>query len=838
MELERKYETRWLPLVVALALLLRLIRLGTWSYWQDEAHLIMKSENLAGVWRGDMVSNHPPLFTALGTLWRAIGLGNSEWTMRLMPALLGVGGVVAIFFVGKKLFDSRTGILAAFLLAISPFHIHHSQDLKEYILFPLTGTITVYLLYAAMEKNRWLLWASYALAAAASCYSDLFASLLLVAINVWALAQLPRLRDRIPGWVAGNVAGALLFLPQLQVMLLKAHNIFFECETWWVSTPTVWTLAFYLKAIAFGYSDHKPLFWIALLVYFLLGLVGIRFSLMQNRKAAGLLLLWFGFPVTFAYVFSHTVQGVFLLRALLPFAIPFMLWVALAVSRCPTSKWRSLAVAGLALLAVVPLYEQYQGTYPPLEFPHRPGVHPPLQYRQAADLIRSKWESDDIVVHSGTSSWLSLYHYLFAGTPYRDTPQYNAAADSAYIALIRDMYPVHKEVGIEKPGARVPLLQEIVSQWTPRKIQTIAKGQRRIWLLFTDFERAFLGGNSTRVWRWLDAHYRETFHETVGGMEVFLFEFAPGGMESTLAQRDEDDGVRALLTPRTAAADPYVKWLPDNHLHASSVESRRGSLLLQFEEEPCGATTRLTSDADTRSVFFAVSNRLDLPVQMRCEVVASDLLVNLAALYDSAPAGDVWQCGTTYEPRHPSVVYELTVAQAHLIGTEGTSLEGAIPIPPGTYASATYCLGMPGDTKYRRAALSLQVGSFELFEDRSPCESDVIRWAWLPTAPVSVPVKQQATDVRLTALGIDDGGESWADVGYTALYRIGLATQEESPSPRVPIWSADVELAAEEIWGRSIEMKATTRRIDVWVYEQEEGGHAHHIFRVFPEGGK
>ena len=99
------------------------------------------------------MSNHPPLFTVLLAAWRACGLGEDEWSIRLLPVLLGVAGIAALYLAGKRLFSERAGLMAAFLLAISPFHVLQSQDLKEYIVLPVTGTVAVVCLYEAVRRD-------------------------------------------------------------------------------------------------------------------------------------------------------------------------------------------------------------------------------------------------------------------------------------------------------------------------------------------------------------------------------------------------------------------------------------------------------------------------------------------------------------------------------------------------------------------------------------------------------------------------------------------------------------------------------------------------------------
>src|ERR1051325_11086307 len=86
-----------IALVLLLALALRLIRLGTFPYWHDEVHNLIASEDLRGlILHGNLISNHPPLPYILVAFWRAIGLGGSERSMRLLPVTFGVAAVAAV----------------------------------------------------------------------------------------------------------------------------------------------------------------------------------------------------------------------------------------------------------------------------------------------------------------------------------------------------------------------------------------------------------------------------------------------------------------------------------------------------------------------------------------------------------------------------------------------------------------------------------------------------------------------------------------------------------------------------------------------------------------------
>ncbi|MEA5583381.1 glycosyltransferase family 39 protein [Nodularia harveyana UHCC-0300] len=80
-------------------------------------------------------STHPPLFFCGMYRWLGwmIPLG-SEWVAKLrsLSALFGVGAIAAIYGINRIAFYPASGIIAAFIMAISPFAVYLSQEARHY----------------------------------------------------------------------------------------------------------------------------------------------------------------------------------------------------------------------------------------------------------------------------------------------------------------------------------------------------------------------------------------------------------------------------------------------------------------------------------------------------------------------------------------------------------------------------------------------------------------------------------------------------------------------------------------------------------------------------------
>ncbi len=113
-------------------LLLRFYNLGGNSLWLDEASTLMFArQSLAGIWESTAGGEfNPPLFYWLEHAM--LFFGESEFVLRLLPALLGVLTIPVVYFIGKEFRDQNVGLIAAALLAFSPFHIYYSQEARAY----------------------------------------------------------------------------------------------------------------------------------------------------------------------------------------------------------------------------------------------------------------------------------------------------------------------------------------------------------------------------------------------------------------------------------------------------------------------------------------------------------------------------------------------------------------------------------------------------------------------------------------------------------------------------------------------------------------------------------
>lgn len=143
--------------IVALAAVLRAYHLGYKSMWLDElnyARSAIGNGTLFGPF-GLSILDHPPAYLFITRL--VMFIGRDDWLMRLVPFLSSVAAVAALWALARTMFGALTGLLAAFVLAITPMHITYSQEAHSYGVYGLLSILTLWYLYRAAqaEADAW-----------------------------------------------------------------------------------------------------------------------------------------------------------------------------------------------------------------------------------------------------------------------------------------------------------------------------------------------------------------------------------------------------------------------------------------------------------------------------------------------------------------------------------------------------------------------------------------------------------------------------------------------------------------------------------------------------------
>lgn len=306
-----------LALLMALALILRLVGIGKESLWWDEytSHVYLNAPSLFDF----LILNRSldpltlPFYYTLEYLWTHY-IHDSVITLRLMSIAIGIATIPILYLLGRRMFGTWAGLTAAAMLAVSPTHIHHSQSIRMYVVFIFLSTVVIWSFILLLEKPRLSLWALHGIASLLLYWTHPFAGLVPAVMGAFLLL---RLTSRWSFFLRWTLLQCLLFAPT--VIYLSSVRFWPQNTTTdWLAPPSLGSLladifyddisAFHWQfrlghfaqehaALRMSFDTLTALLLAAALFYIVLSL--FRKKCQENarqREYAQLLLVWLFLP--------------------------------------------------------------------------------------------------------------------------------------------------------------------------------------------------------------------------------------------------------------------------------------------------------------------------------------------------------------------------------------------------------------------------------------------------------------------------------------------------------------------------------------------------------------
>jgi uncharacterized membrane protein len=440
------------------AFALRLIHLGRDSLWYDET----VSVHLAGQRAAELIAHttrdiHPPLYYLLLRGWLLLAgypTGHADPTghgLEFMAAFLSLSFGVLLVPLTWQLAQQLhlrhpVPLLSALLIAISPFGVWYSQEVRMYTLGAALGVVvllaTLPFLRSVASPGRLRRAALlYAVAAAAGMYTLYYFAFLLISLNVLVLVAFaanglarsgdwePSLRstpegrrdrperqgrerggNRLIVWLAAQAGALLLFLPWLPTAWRQATDP--PVPPWRTAPQLLDVLVESWAALSFGQSASLARFWPLLLLTLALVTLGIviaRRSPINNspftiHHSTILLVAAFGPPLLILLVSLAT--PLYHVRYLFTYSPAFSILLAMGLAalwrwRRPAGRWlASLALALLMLGSVLSLRVLW--TDPAFAAD---------DHRTAVRELAQRWRPGDLILANAGYTYTALLTY-------------------------------------------------------------------------------------------------------------------------------------------------------------------------------------------------------------------------------------------------------------------------------------------------------------------------------------------------------------------------------------------------------------------------------------------
>jgi len=402
--------------------LLRLYNLGGNSLWLDEAAtLTFARQTLAGIWESTAGGEfNPPLF-----YWLEHGMlvfGESEFVLRLLPALFGALTIPVVYLIGKEFRDRNAGLIAAALLAFSPFHIFYSQEARAYapMLFVFSLALLFYVRAGRSGETR--SWVLFGLFSAVAFWMHFYAIVPVAVLVLHALvARAGEIREDVRN-VKDSALALVVFFVATFPLLIVTVNLFLVRTA---SAPT-----FGMQGLDVVYqtlleaSGHSIGVLVPFLLLFLLGVAG---TWRVDRDGALLLAFMMVIPLAASLLLSSRMPMVpRYLIYLLPVYFIGIASAYPALCALVRERWAVAIFIAAAALVTVPFLSTYYA------------IPQKSDWRGfSAELGRMTGEGDLVVVLPPYTALPLDYYYSNA----TDGTIEIGAATEEDLAAIRDRYP-------------------------------------------------------------------------------------------------------------------------------------------------------------------------------------------------------------------------------------------------------------------------------------------------------------------------------------------------------------------------------------------------------------
>ncbi|MFV1917125.1 MAG: glycosyltransferase family 39 protein [Patescibacteria group bacterium] len=398
--MERLLKGRYIILILILGLILRLVSINQ-SLWLDEAigALVVKEQSYTQIATTFPLSdNHPPLYYLTLKAWADI-FGYSELSLRFPSIIFGLGTVLLVYLIGKKIMPGKKGRfpeIAALLLATSQFHIYYSQEARMYVMAGFFASLAVFsFLFLSQKSGKKtvspLWWALFSLSLAAIIFTDYVPIFLLPIFWVWTLYKKPNGKWWV-NFVLAHLPLVLLGIFWLPTLIHQA-----ERGRWLLSTLPAW------REVAGGASfKQAALVWMKFslgritfankVFYYSLVILGsIPFAIAGvaawvKRKRIEIFWMWLLVPLILGFTTSFIFPVFIYFR--FTYVIPaFFLIIAWGVFQAKTQNLRMFLIVSLIavnlvgwLIYVIDKNQQRE------------------HWRQAVDFVELIGKEDEIVI--------------------------------------------------------------------------------------------------------------------------------------------------------------------------------------------------------------------------------------------------------------------------------------------------------------------------------------------------------------------------------------------------------------------------------------------------------
>jgi uncharacterized membrane protein len=392
----------WLVPIVALALALRLFRIGINSLWFDESFSwIVARQPALAILTQQLTPIMPPLYHSLLGFW--MQLGEAEAVLRSFSAICGVITIPVMYFLGRELFTPAVGLAAALLTAVLPFHVYFAQEARPYALIILLSALILLAFVRSWKGAGYGGWISFGLLTGFSLYAHYFVIFSLAVLHGFVLLSQRRNQYCWRGLFLSDLLAIAVFSPRVPSAWAQTRQV---TTNFWLPIPSPLQPIKTLDFLLFSHTTPSTPWWLipvaiylTLSIFILVTWGGFR----VHGEARRWLFLLFALvlaPMLLALLVSWTIGPIYLDRSFSLVTPAYVLFLSWGLINPPRSSPLPVLYGSLAIVAAVSLGNHYFKPDP---------AKPP--FREVSVVLRDSWQGEDVLLNLYDSSYLPLRYY-------------------------------------------------------------------------------------------------------------------------------------------------------------------------------------------------------------------------------------------------------------------------------------------------------------------------------------------------------------------------------------------------------------------------------------------
>ncbi len=397
----KKNTVIYLFLIILSAFCLRLFNLGAKCLWFDEAL------DVYYVWTEGLlfpsVASISPAYSILLYFWK--GVAGNEFMLRLPSAIFSLSSVYFIYLFASLVFNKKTGLISAFILAISPFSLYYAQECRPYSLSCLLVLLTSYFFVKCLKINRVVHWVCFIFFSLLGVYTHYVTFLIFFLADVFLLVNFKKYSYLRKRWYIANAVVLILALPAVKIIFSTPYLY----TNWWVPSAGWHSIPITLKNFSIGYNAPLSLYSSAFFVFAFL----FAYGAIKSRKNE---FFWFFIdclflPLFAALLFSLLKPSYYIDRHLIPFSVFFYILAAYGASVIRRKYLFSFVLAGILAVSLIAI-KNYYANYLPNSFIHHIGVQEEKDARKLSGYIMDNFKPGDALCFSDENAIPQLWYYL------------------------------------------------------------------------------------------------------------------------------------------------------------------------------------------------------------------------------------------------------------------------------------------------------------------------------------------------------------------------------------------------------------------------------------------